>query len=437
MKRVFLLAGEASGDLHGALLAEAIRRRRPDCELWGVGGERMEAAGVRLILRSEELAVVGFLEVLEKANRLLGALETVRSWLAAERPDLFIPVDFPDFNFRLLPAAFRLGIPIVYYISPQVWAWRSERIDILRRYLRLMIVIFPFEESLYLDRGVPVRWVGHPFVDRLAPAAEPEAERTALGLASEGPVVALLPGSRRSEIGRIAPVLRKTRFLVDEARRSAGKPPVLWIAGLAPGLPESALEALELGPADPQRGPDPVGRRPEPGPAATPEAEPERSRHAPLNGIEALKAADLALVASGTITLEAALLGRPVIVVYRVHPWTYRLARRLVRIDHIAMANLIAGRRLVPEFLQDAADPPALAAEVERLLSDRESRDRMRAGLLEVRARLGPPGAADRAAEAALAVMDGGTGQPTRIPESGWTTEPEENAESGNTAGRA
>jgi lipid-A-disaccharide synthase len=380
MKRILLLAGEASGDLHGAILARALLAQRSDLELWGVGGEQMEAAGVRLLLRSEQLAVVGLLEVLRRAPRVLGALATVRRFLREARPDLFVPIDFPDFNFRLLRTAHRHGVPIVYYISPQIWAWRGGRIRTIQRYVRRMVVIFPFEEELYRRAAVPVRWVGHPLVDRIPPARTPEEERSSLGHGVTGPVVALLPGSRESEVRRMGPLLCAVRERVDALRRTAGAPPVHWLVGRAPGLKEDLLRVLA-----------PSGF----------------SAEHVLPGVEAMRAADLSLAASGTVTLEAALLGRPIIVFYCVNALTYAIARRLVRVDHIAMANLLAGERVVPEFVQRAATPAALAAETQRLLEDPQARAVMRAGLMRARASLGPPGAGQRAASAIVEVLEG------------------------------
>jgi lipid-A-disaccharide synthase len=387
MKKIFLLAGEVSGDLHGAALAQALLRRRPDLELWGLGGPAMEAAGVRLILRNEEMGVTGLWEVLVQARRFLDALGAVWAFFRRSPPDLFVPIDYPDFNFRLLPVASGRKIPVVYYISPQVWAWRAGRILTLKRYVRRMVVIFPFEERLYRDAGVPVSWVGHPLLDLIPPAGEPSAERAAAGYASGGPCVALLPGSRTSEIRRIAPLLREVRERIDTGRRQRTVPPVRWIVGRAPGLPAKAARLLEplLAPSNPSEegAPPPV-----------------------LPGVEAMRLADLSLVASGTVTLEACLLGRPVLVVYRMHPVTYAWAKRLVRVPHIAMANILAGSRLVPEFVQEQARPEACAREAERLLEDQGAREEIRRGLLRARASLGPPGAADRAAEAVLRELD-------------------------------
>lgn len=362
----FLLAGESSGDLQGALLARELRRLRPEVQIFGVGGERMAEAGVELLFRSDELAVVGLVEVLSVLPRVLGALERVREFLSARRPDVFVPIDYPDFNLRLLPHAWRIGVPIVYYIGPQVWAWRRGRLDWLRRYLDLMIVIFPFEEDLYRQHRIPVSFVGHPLVDQLPPDREAfrREVRARHAIDGETPVIALLPGSRRSEVTRVAPVLRDAR-----ARLAANHPGVRWIVGQARGLSLDAGELLGCG-------------------GETPRDE----------GFAALGAADLAWVASGTATLEALLLATPGIVVYRVQRATYEIARRVIQVPHIAMANLIAGTRLLPELVQDEADPDRLAGLTAEWLARPAELARIRAALGAARASLGDPGAAGRAA---------------------------------------
>lgn len=368
MASAFLLAGESSGDLQGALLARQLKARRPDLQLYGVGGERMEEAGVELLFRSDELAVVGLTEVLGVLPKILGAMERIREFLSARRPDVFIPIDFPDFNLRLLPHAWRIGVPIVYYIGPQVWAWRRGRLDYLRRYVALMIVIFPFEESLYRERNIPVQFVGHPLVGEVPDdldAARSEA-RERLGLRPNETVIALLPGSRRSEVHRVGPVLRDAHAALSDLD-------CRWIVGQAKGL--SLDVRSELGCA-----------------TSTPVTD----------GFAALLAADLAWVASGTATLEALLLTTPSIVVYRVNRTTYEIARRVVKVPHIAMANLIAGRRLLPELIQDDADPVALAALTREWVASPETRAEIRSGLADARHSLGEPGAAGRAADLIL-----------------------------------
>ncbi len=379
MTTLFLLAGEPSGDLHGSILARALLARRRDLELWGVGGERMAEAGVRLLFNSEELSVVGIFEVASRLRQVVRAMKVVRRFLSERRPAGFIPIDYPDFNFRLLPHAFRLGIPIVYFISPQVWAWRAGRVSSLRRYVRRMVVIFPFEEKIYSDAGLPVSWVGHPLADLIPPADSPAEERERLGLGPSGPAVALLPGSRGSELGRIAPLLSGVRRVTDAERAAAGAPPVRWILGRASGLDQSARRHL-----------DGMGG----------------GFMAELPGVDALRAADCAIAASGTATLEALLLGRPVLVVYRMHPLTFQLARHLVRVEHIAMANLVAGRRVVQEFIQNEASPQRVGAALSRLLGEPGALAQTRQALLDARASLGPPGAGERAAEAVLAALE-------------------------------
>ena len=389
MTRAFLLAGESSGDLHGALLARELRRQCPGIHLCGVGGPKMAAEGVELILSSRELAVVGLVEVLNVLPRILGAYQTVSEALAGLRPDVFVPIDLPDFNFRLLRRSHRLGIPIAYYISPQLWAWRSSRVELVRRYVQRMIVIFPFEAEWYAERGVDVTWVGHPLLDvhaeTLPFGAETLGERRArvreesFGPTDEGdgPCVAVLPGSRHSELRRIGPILAAARRRIDTERAGSGRPAIRWILGRAPFLDDSDLRVLlDTGP------------------------------WTECSGWVALSAADLALLASGTATMEGLLLGTPMVVVYRISPVTYQIARRLIKVDHIAMANLVAGRGVVPEFVQADATPEAVADCAARLLDDDEARARMETELLGARETLGESGAPARAAQAVLEVIE-------------------------------
>ncbi len=370
MTRLVLVAGEASGDLQGALLAAALRAQDPGIELAGVGGEAMAAAGVRLFFRSEEMAVTGLWEVLSHLPRLKKILDRLASDLGKDPPDALIPIDYPDFNLRLAERAHTYGIPIIYYISPQVWAWRKGRIRTLARLVRRMIVIFPFEEEIYRENGVPVTYVGHPLVDRVRATAGREAIRARLGIGLGATLVGLLPGSRRGEIARILPPM------LDAKRRLAGRPEIRWVLAMAPGFSVEDLPGV---------------------------ARAERDLTI-LSGqtYDVMAAADLLVTASGTATAEAALLATPMIVVYRMHPVTWELARRLVKVPHIAMANLLAGRRLVPELLQGEVNGPRLAAEISRLTGDPELLRAMREGLRAAAARLGPGGAPERAAAAIL-----------------------------------
>jgi lipid-A-disaccharide synthase len=371
MTRIFLIAGEASGDLHGALLAEALRRADPDVILEGVGGERMAAAGVRLVQRSEEMAVTGFLEVVRHLPRLGRILGRLSERLRRVPPDALIPIDYPDFNLRLAARAHAAGVPVIYYISPQVWAWRRGRIKTLRRIVRRMIVIFPFEEEIYRRENVPVSFIGHPLVDQVKPRLGREAMRERLGVPPSDILIAMLPGSRRSEIQRILPSFLETR------RRLEGEARLHWALALAPGIRESDLPSNAY------------------------------QSHAGIRVVngqtyDVLAACDLALVASGTATLEGALLGTPMLVVYRLHHLTWQIARRIVRVPHIAMANLIAGERVVPEFVQDEAEPGRMAGEVLRWVGDADLRRRTSERLRRAAATLGPGGAPDRAARIIL-----------------------------------
>ncbi len=329
----------------------------------------MEAPGVDLVYRSEEMAETGLWEVLRHLPRLARLLKRLDSWLREYRPDALIPIDYPDFNIRLAARAKGAGVPVVYYISPQVWAWRQGRIAQLAKWVRRMIVIFPFEEEIYRSRSVPVTYVGHPLVDRTCPSRSKAEVRRSLGLQVGEHLIVLLPGSRSSEVERILPVLLDTR------ERLLGRKDLRWVIAMAPGL--EARSKKRLGRL--RVNSDIVVRSGE--------------------TIDLLFAADLAITASGTATLEAALLGTPMIVVYRLHPLTWHLARRLVRVDHVAMANILAGERVVPEFLQSRVRPDLLADEVVRWIDDPSLRDRTGQRLLEAAASLGEGGASRRAAE--------------------------------------
>jgi len=368
--RILISAGEASGDRLGA----GLLRRRPDADLLGMGGDEMAAAGVRLVQHASEVAVMGFFEVLTHLPALRRAMARLDRCLQEERPDLVVPIDFPDFNLRLAERAHRARLPVVYYVSPQIWAWRKRRLLRIKRLVRRMLVLFPFETEFYESEGVPVTFVGHPAADRAAAAHDPDALLRGAGLDPAREVVALVPGSRRIEVERILPTLLRSAELV-RARRSG----VQFVVPLAGTVPRTLVEARIRS----ARLPDTV-----------------------VHGAdfpEILAACQAGAVTSGTASLEAALVGLPMVVVYRVRWPSYLLARALVRVDHAALPNLVAGRRIVPELIQHELRPEAVA---HHLLGYLESPDRtavVRKELAEVRRRLGEPGAFDRAAEAVLA----------------------------------
>jgi lipid-A-disaccharide synthase len=372
--RVLISCGEPSGDMYAAELARQIEAQAPGTEIAGFGGDRLRSAGAQLVGDFSGLSVTGLLEVARVLPRTYQVYRQLVAAARARRPDVFVAVDFPDFNFTLARALRKLSIPIVYYISPQLWAWRPGRMKTMRRIADRVLVIFPFEERIYREAGVPVEWVGHPLLD-IMPASRPASElRKEFGLNPGGPVVALLPGSRHNEVKAILPGLVDAAALIRQRL-----PEVQFIVARAPHVGEDLLAPLARVPA-------------------------LRPIVAEGRADDVLEVADEALVASGTVTVQAALHACPMVVVYRLSPLTYRLGRPFVRVDTFAMANLVAGRRVVPELIQDDFTPERVAAEALRILTDPAAAARMHADLEEVRARLGEPGASRRAAAAVLAV---------------------------------
>jgi lipid-A-disaccharide synthase len=373
--RVMISCGEPSGDLYAGALAAEIRKIDSSAAISGFGSDRLRAAGAELIGDFHGLSVTGLLEVAGLLPRAYGMYRRLVNHARNARPDVFVAVDFPDFNFLLARAMKKAGIPVVYYVSPQLWAWRRGRIKTMKRIADRVLVIFPFEESIYREAQVPVEWVGHPLLE-LTSVLEPRAEFLRRhGLDPDAPVIALLPGSRRNEVGQILPGLAEAAALIRYR-----VPRAQFIAARAPHVaPElfGPLKALEAQGA----------------PVVVVEGEADA----------VLASADLALVASGTITVQAALHDCPMVVVYRLSPVTYRLGKPFVHVDTYAMVNLVAGRTIVPELIQDAFTPRAVAEEALRVLSDPAHAKYVRAELREVRAKLGHPGASRRAAKAVLA----------------------------------
>lgn len=375
--RVLLSCGEASGDLYAGALVRALGAAGP-VEASGLGGGHLASAGATLIADYRGLSVTGVTEaltVLPRSWRTLGALGD-----AARRtpPDVFVAIDFPDFNFRLLPVMRRLGVPVVYYVSPQIWAWRASRMQTLRRHVNRMLVIFPFEREIYERAGVPCEFVGHPLID-LARPARPRAEvQAAAGLTGDGPLVALLPGSRPNEVARLLPPL------ADAARlMRAAVPSMQFLVARAPSLDDRLFAPIEAARQDGI----PVGV---------------------LEGAsdDVLAVADAAATASGTATVQAALHGTPLVVVYRLSASSFALARAFVRVGAAGMVNLVAGRRIVPELIQRDCTPARIAEALLPLVTDKARAEAVRRDLAEVRSRLGGPGASDRAAAAVRRLVD-------------------------------
>ena len=378
-RRVLIVAGEASGDLHASNLVRELRAREPDVEVFGVGGERMRAAGVDVGFDSKLGAVVGASEVLANLGVILRVLRWIQAALVEVKPDLVILVDFPDFNFRVARAAKKADVPVFYYISPQVWAWRRGRAKFLARTVEAMAVIFPFEAELYREWGLPAEFVGHPIMDGpLGTAPDKAAARAKLGIGEGGPVVALLPGSRNSEIRH------HLELVLASAERIA----------------EQVPDARFLMPAAPTLDGEALAER-----AAACRASVRVVPHAQGESLDVLAAADAAVVKSGTSTVEAALAGVPFVIVYRLSGLTYAIGRLVVKVPYIGMANLIAGKRVAPELVQGAFTPENVAREVVALLRDPARRAEAVDGLAGVRARMGEGGASRRAAELASRVL--------------------------------
>ncbi len=371
--RVMISCGEASGDLYAADLAREILAREPETELTGFGGPRLKAAGASLVADFHGLSVTGLSEAVSILPRAFRTIGTLVAEAKARRPDVFVAIDFPDFNFRLMARLKALGIPVVYYISPQLWAWRAGRMKTMQRLVDRVLVIFPFEEQLYRAAGVNVQFVGHPMVDLAQAARSRAAFLTAHGLDPAAPVVALLPGSRRNELERILPDMAAAVPLIRQQI-----PGVQFVVACAPGLEDAQFAGFGAG---------------------IPGA-PVLVRGA---ADEVLASADVVVVASGTATLQTALHEKPMVVVYRVSRLTY-LAKPLTLVDMYAMPNLIAGRRIVPELIQADFTPARVAAETVRYFREPGHYGATRDQLARVRAQLGAPGASGRAAEAVLEV---------------------------------
>lgn len=367
-RTLLIVTGEASGDLHGAKLAQALRVREPDLRILGMGGERMRQAGVELVFDIRSLGVMGIVEVFRKWRAILQAFAAVKNILRREKVDLVVLIDSPEFNLRVARTAKRLGLPTVYYIGPKIWAWRPGRMKTILKSIDRMLVIFPFEKALYQAAGVPCEFVGHPLMDEIPQSLDRSDLRKRFGIPADAVVVALLPGSRQMELDRLLDVM--VEALVKIRRQM---PAVEAILPVAPSLSMSELS---------QRLSD-------------------RSVDIRLvsgQTPEVLACADSAIVASGTATLEAAVVGTPLIIVYKVAWITYLVAYLMVKTRMAGLVNIVAGRKVVPELLQSDASPAKIADAVLDQLRNQSLAQEVRRELADIRRKLGRPGAAERAA---------------------------------------
>jgi len=373
-KCVMIIAGEASGDHHGAKLVKAIQKKDKGIFFCGIGDQALERAGVKILMRASELAVVGITEIIAKLPKLLEGLGIAKKLLKVLRPDLLILIDFPDFNLRVAKRAKKLGIPVLYYISPQIWAWRKGRVNQICRRVDHMAVILPFEKEFYQAHGIPVTFVGHPLLD----GDNPLIHQTLTADSGDAPLIGLLPGSRDREVSRHVPVMLEAAGKLQ--KKMAG---IRFAISVAPSVDRQTVEEMI-------------------------------QDHAAGLNLEIVagrveKILDrccLAIVASGTATLETAISGTPMVVIYKVSPMTYWIGRALIRgVNAISLVNLIAGKALVAELIQKEADPETIAARAWELLENTAQRRQLQQELRQLRLCLGGSGASERVAEIALEML--------------------------------
>jgi lipid-A-disaccharide synthase len=372
-RSVLLIAGETSGDAHGAGVVRELKRLQPDLELFGIGGEKMKQEGMTLTYHVRELSFMGFFEVIRHLPLLRSVEKTLMQLLKLKKPLAVVLIDYPGFNLRFAKIAKGLGIPIYYYISPQVWAWKKGRIKKMRGVVDMMAVIFPFEKKIYEREGIPVRFVGHPLIEELTVAQTRAGFCDEWGIRPEQKILALLPGSRRQEIRQLFSVMVRAAGTVAVSRDLA------IAVACAPDLPAASYE----------------------------EAAPPGVRMVYVrNATHALlKYSDAAIVTSGTATLEAACFNVPMVIVYKTSWITYAIGRLLVQLKNIGLANIVAGRTIVPELIQHKATVDNIAAEIASLLDDDARREMMKADLAKVKESLGGPGASVRVAEGVLELI--------------------------------
>lgn len=374
-KSILIVSGEASGDKHGADLIRSLNSKSPNLKFFGIGGDEMAKEGMDIIYHAKDMAFLGFLEVVRHLPFIKKVFRELLIQLKTRKPDLVILIDYPGFNLRFATKAKKLGFPVVYYISPQVWAWGKGRVKKMARIIDLMMVIFPFEETFFQKAGIPVRFVGHPLKGRVQPSQSREDFLAAIKLAQKKPIIGLLPGSRKQEIQRILPEIMEAFQRIQKQI-----PDCQGILGLSPTLPDFIYRPYLKG--------NPAIR-----------AIREKT-------YDIMSYSDIVLVASGTATLETALAGTPMIILYKMAPISYWIGKRLVSVDHVGMVNIIAGRKIVPELLQNQANGSRIAEEALSILYEPKQMDLIKRDLQNVSDKLGEPGASGRAADTVLHFMN-------------------------------
>ena len=375
-KDVMIVAGEASADLHGSNLVRAIKRLDPTIDFYGIGGKQMEEAGARILIPASDMAVVGLTEVFSKLPRIARARRTLKNLIKNNPPDLLIPIDYPGFNIHLAGQAKRYNVPVLYYISPQVWAWRTGRVKKIAKRVDRMAVILPFEEHFYRERGVDVDYVGHPLLDSIPQDLDKDEITRKMDLENAYPVLGLLPGSRNEEIKNHLPVMIKAVEIL-----SSQYPRLRGLLPIAPTISTEQVQSfLKESSAEISLSQDSIYRT--------------------------LTACDLALVASGTATVETAILGVPMILVYRASAITFWVGKRVIKVPFLGLVNLVAGEQVIPELIQKDLTPERLAREALGILEGGQKRENMIGKLGMVKERLGRGGASERTAKIAIEMLN-------------------------------
>lgn len=369
MKRVMVVAGEASADLHAGKMIQAAHKLDPNIEFFGIGGASMQAAGFDALVDAKEIAVVGLVEVLAHRKVIFGALDKMREILRTEPPDLLVLIDYPDFNMRLAQTAKEVGVKVLYYIGPQVWAWRQKRVHTIRERVDMMAVVFPFEETFYKRFDVPVEFVGHPLTDELDTASDLAKLKAEFNLVPNKRTVGLFPGSRHSEIKRLLPIILKTADRLYKSRQD-----IQFILPVASTLSQDDIKPVL------------------------------EQYHLPVTVIEnrsheVIQTCDVIVTVSGTVTLEIALYGIPEVIINKVSWLTYAIVSRMLKIPYVGLCNIVAGEKVTPELIQNLATPAKISHEVNRLLDDSDYYARTQRGLATIRGKLGAGGGIENIAK--------------------------------------